>query len=148
MSAARTLIIGGTDEAGRNLVEATRKALVNALISARAGAAVGDIGHAVESVAEEWGCITMPEFGGHGIGRSVHEDPFIPNFRNQGRGDILKEGQVVAIEPIFSEGSDPRAKLGKDMFTYYTSDGARAAHFEHTVIITASAPIIVTGEMW
>ena len=148
VDAARTIIVGEGNTATKNLVEATRKALANALIIARAGARVGDIGNAIERVAEECGCTVIPELGGHGLGAAQHEDPFVPNIGNPGEGEELSEGEVVAIEPILSEGDDPRIKLGDDGFAYCTVDGSRAAHFEHTLMITTGTPIIATGPMW
>ena len=148
VDAAKTVIVGDTDEVGKKLVEAARQALQSALVQARAGNTVGDIGYVIESVAREEKFSIPPELGGHGVGAAVHEEPFIPNLGDPGTGDKLVEGQVVAIEPILIEGDDPRIELDVDNFAYKTVDGSRAAHFEHTIIITKGAPEVVTGPMW
>lgn len=148
VDAAYTTIVGSGDSGARNLVEATRKALCYALVFVHDGMKTGEVGSAIEMVAMEYGFTAPPELGGHGVGAAPHEEPFIPNIGNPGMGDTLRDGQVVALEPIFIEGSDPRIKLSDDGFTYLTADGTRSAHFEHTVIITKSAPVIVTGPMW
>lgn len=148
VDSACTIIAGEGDKRANELVEATRKALKYALVFVRAGNRTGDVGSAIETVASEYGFSVPPELGGHGVGESVHEDPFIPNVGDPGTGEFFVENQVVAIEPILTEGEDPRIKLGSDDFAYETEDGSRAAHFEHTLIITNGAPIIVTGGMW
>ena len=152
VDSACTVIVEGGDKDkeadAMRLLDANRKALRYALVFARAGATTGDIGSAIETVADEYTFATPPELGGHGIGEAQHEDPFIPNIGNPDGGEKLKKGQVVAIEPILFEGSDPRIKLADDGFTYKTTDGSRSAHFEHTVIITDTAPTIATGPMW
>ena len=148
VDAAHTVIAGGGDDEARRLVETTKKALANALVVAHAGNTVGDIGSAVETVARESNYVTPPELGGHGLGTKQHEEPFIPNVGDPGTGETLVEGMVLAIEPIMFEGFDPRIKLAKDRFTYVTKDKSRAAHFEHTIIVTKQAPIIATGPMW
>ena len=148
VDSAVTVIVGNGDEKAKKLVEATRKALQYALVFARAGNTTGDIGSAVESTANEYGFTIPPELGGHGVGAAVHEEPFIPNIGDPGKGEKLVEGQVIAIEPIFTEGNVPTIKLGKDNFAYVAEDEARSAHFEHTIIVTNKAPIIVTGPMW
>lgn len=148
VDAACTVIVGEGDASAKQLVEATRKALKYALVFVRAGARIGDIGHAVETVANEHELSVPPDLGGHGIGASQHEDPFIPNIGDPDTGAVLEKGLVIAVEPIFTEGEDPRVKLASDKFTYKTADGSRSAHFEHTVIVTQEAPIVVTGSMW
>ena len=148
VDAAYTVVVGEGDPRAHALIEAARKALQYALVVVRAGATTGDIGNAIETVAEEHRYTIPPELGGHGVGSAQHEDPFIPNIGNPGEGAMLRNGEVIAIEPIFSEGTDPQAVLGSDGFAYCTKDGARAAHFEHTVLVTDSTPVIVTGPMW
>ena len=148
VDAACTVIVGNGDEQARALLEANKKALRYALVFARAGATTGDIGSAVESVAGEYGFVTPPELGGHGVGGAQHEDPFIPNIGDPGSGDMLQEGQVLAIEPIFFEGDNPHTAVSNDGFTYKTVSGKRSSHFEHTVLLTKGAPVLVTGEMW
>ena len=148
VDAAYTTIVGEGDSEAKALLEANKKALRYALVFARAGAAIGDIGSAVETVANEYGYVTPPELGGHGIGGAQHEDPFIPNIGDPGAGEKLQKGQVIAIEPIFFEGESPHIKLADDGFTYKTVSGKRSAHFEHTIIVTEGTPILVTGDMW
>lgn len=149
VDAAYTVVVGRVqDVQAKELVEATRKALRYALVFARAGAAVGDIGSAIETVANEYEYTVPPELGGHGVGAAVHEEPFIPNIGDPGAGVVLEEGQVISIEPIFSEGVDPRIKVADDGFTCQTVDGSRTAHFEHTVLVEKETPILVTGPMW
>lgn len=148
VDAACTVIAGAGDTKAKELLEATKKALRYALVFTRAGAKTGDIGSAVETVANEYGFVTPPELGGHGVGAAQHEDPFIPNMGDPNTGETLRKGQVVSIEPIFFEGADPRIVRTDDEFTYKTSDGSRSAHFEHTVIINEGAPTVVTGPMW
>ena len=150
VDAACTVIAGNTDNdtKAKELLEATKKALRYALVFVRAGAKTGDIGNAIETVANEYGFVTPPEIGGHGIGIAQHEEPFIPNMGDPGTGESLQEGQVISIEPIFFEGINPRITVTDDGFTYRTADGSRAAHFEHTVIVNKSTPTVATGPMW
>ena len=148
VDAACTRIVGKGDEKAKALVEATRKALQFAIVSATAGNTTGDIGSAVETVSKEHGFTIPPELGGHGLGNAQHEEPFIPNIGDPGEGSVLRDGEVIALEPIFSEGDDPRIAVGPDGFTYCTKDNARSAHFEHTILVTKEAPIVVTGPLW
>ncbi len=148
VDAACTVAVGEGDEKARDLLEANKKALRHALVFARAGATTGDIGSAVETIAEEYGFVTPPELGGHGVGSAQHEDPFIPNIGDPGAGERLQEGQVLAIEPIFFEGENPHVVVSDDGFTYKTVSGDRSSHFEHTVLLTEGVPVLVTGEMW
>ena len=149
VDAACTVVVGSGDGAAERLVEATRKALKLALFELRAGVRVGKVSNCIETFASEQGFVAPPELGGHGVGLAPHEEPFVPNMGDPSMGPVLQKGQVLAIEPIFFEGADPRVVLSKeDGFTYVTADGSRSAHFEHTVIVTDGAPIIVTGPMW
>ena len=148
VDAAYSMVVGDGDNRAHALVEATRNALKYAMVTIHAGATTGDFGSAVETVANENGYTVPPELGGHGVGAAQHESPFIPNVGDPGQGDTFCEGQVIAVEPIFSEGADPRIALGDDGFAYSAADGSRSAHFEHTLLVTTSAPVIVTGPMW
>ncbi len=148
VDAAYTVVVGIADSVAQALTEATRKALKFATVVIRAGATTGDIGSAVETVAKEYGYTVPPELGGHGVGHAQHEDPFIPNIGDVGRGTPLRENEVIAVEPIFLEGDDPRIQQGDDGFVYRSTDRSRSAHFEHTLLVTKEAPIIVTGPMW
>lgn len=143
MDTAHTLAVGGADESGQKLIDGTRKALDAALLAARAGLRVGDIGAAVEAVAHKYGLGIVKDLRGHGVGAAVHELPNIPNFGRAGEGEVLQEGLVIALEPIFAEGSGTM-KVGEDGFTYRTRDRSRAAHFEHTVFLTKEGPEVLT----
>lgn len=148
VDAACTTVVGTcTPEAGE-LVEATRKALGFALLFAHTGAKTGALGSAVEETAAEYGFCAPPDLGGHGVGASPHEDPFIPNIGGI-QGEPLQQGHVIAIEPILFSGSDPRTVVDKDGFTIRTIDGSLAAHFEHTVLVSGEGtPELITGALW
>ena len=148
VDAACTVIVGKGDDKAKALLEANKKALRYALVFARAGATIGDIGSAIETVAEEYDFAVPLELGGHGVGNAPHEEPFIPNIGDPGGGDTLQKGLVLAIEPIFFEGESPHITTADDGFTYKTASGERSSHFEHTILITEGAPVIVTGPMW
>ena len=105
---------------------------------------IGDIGHAVSAVARNHGCGMPTDFGGHGIGRQMHEDPHVPNFGRPGRGFQLRHGLVLAIEPMLMAGGHDAYVTAPDGWTLRTIDGSRAAHIEHTVAITDSGPRVLT----
>jgi methionyl aminopeptidase len=145
--AAVTLVVGGDDAASpeaRRLVEVTREALWRGLAAARAGNRLGDIGAAVESAATEHRLGVVREYVGHGIGRSLHEDPSVPNYGSAGRGLKLSAGWVLAIEPMFTLGGDETVLLD-DGWTVVTADGSLSAHWEHTVAITPDGPWVLTA---
>jgi methionyl aminopeptidase len=143
--AALTIGVGTLDHDGRRLIETTARALAAGIAAARPGARLGDIGHAVESLARPAGYGLPPSLGGHGVGTAMHEDPHVSNTGRPGRGFPLREGLVIAIEPMLIEsGRDGRHTL-PDGWTVVTSDGSRAAHFEHTIAITADGPVILTA---
>lgn len=141
---AVTIILGEGDTGAKLLVQATKEALDVAIRAARSGRHVGDIGAAVEEVANRYGFGIAYELGGHGVGHLVHEEPYISNVGNVGEGELLVPGMVLALEPILTEGMDGRVKLMKDGYTYVTKDGSRSAHFEHTIVITEGEPEILT----
>lgn len=144
VDSAVTLPVGECSEEDIALMDATQRATEEAIAAAQMGGHIGDIGAAVEKVAKETGFSIVEDLGGHAVGKAVHEQPFIPNFGKKGKGEILVEGLVIAIEPMLSTGS-PRIVLDEDdSWTYRTADGSRAAHFEHTVIVTRDGPEIVT----
>lgn len=145
VDSARSVIAGVGDEKAKKLVNASARALEYAFCAAKAGNTTGDIGNVVETYIYEQGFTTPPELGGHGVGDRVHEEPFVPNIGDAGEGDVLIEGQVLALEPIVIEGPDPRIKLAEDGYTYTTIDNSRASHTEHTIIIQKEKPIIVTA---
>ena len=143
--AAVTVFVGGeapSDEAAR-LVSVTEEALRAGITAAQPGGRLSDVGHAVESVASPAGFGIIREYGGHGIGREMHEDPFIQNYGKPGRGPDLRPGLVLAIEPMLTAGGES-TRLLADGWTVSTEDGSLAAHFEHTVAVTEDGPEILT----
>jgi methionyl aminopeptidase len=141
--AAVTIPIGEVDEAGRRLIAATEQAMWAGIAKARPGNKLSDIGHAVEQAAAPGGYGVVREYGGHGIGTRMHEEPHVPNHGRPGRGMKLARGLVIAIEPMLNEG-DPDTQVLADGWTVVTCDGRRSAHFEHTVAITADGPQVLT----
>jgi methionyl aminopeptidase len=143
---ARSFICGG-DAAARpeavRLVESTRLGLMAGIAAARPGNHIGDIGAAVEDIAIERGYGIVRGYTGHGIGTNMHDDPSVPNFRTGRPGAKLETGLCLAIEPMFMIGSEETAVL-PDGWTVVTADGSLAAHFEHTIAITADGPEILT----
>jgi methionyl aminopeptidase len=140
---AWTFPVGEVDEAGRELLRVTEQALERAIAAATPGHHVGDIGAAVVSTVKGTGLGIIRELVGHGVGRDVHEEPQVPNVGRAGYGPTLREGMVIAIEPMLSRGSDQIRTLD-DRWTVVTADGSRSAHFEHTVAITAEGPRVLT----
>lgn len=138
---AKTSPVGVVDEESAHLIETTKRALMAGIAAARAGGFVGDIGSAVERAAGDYGIVR--ELGGHGVGKKVHEKPYIPNYGSAGTGPRLSEGQVIAIEPMLNAGGNAVVLAG-DGYTYTTKDGSRSAHFEHTILITATGAEILT----
>lgn len=143
VDAAITVAVGKVDAGAKKLLAATEEALNAGIKAARGGAYVGDIGVAVEAVADRNHFAVAEELAGHGVGYKVHEDPFVPNFAAPGQGPLLKPGMVIAIEPMFNEGKGD-IKVDQDGWTIRTKDGSRSAHFEHTILITEGAPEILT----
>jgi len=140
---AMTLAVGELDEETRRLVRATRESLARAIEKSVAGGRLSDISYAVQSWVEPQGFSVVREFVGHGIGRSLHEAPQIPNYGQPGQGPRLKAGMTLAIEPMINAGL-PGVKILEDGWTAVTQDGKRSAHFEHTVAITDNGPEILT----
>ncbi|HSH45626.1 MAG TPA: type I methionyl aminopeptidase [Longimicrobiales bacterium] len=141
---AVTFPVGEIDGDTERLLDITRGALGRAIEAATVGNRLGDIGHAVQSFAEEAGFSVVRELVGHGIGREMHEDPQVANFGQPGRGEKLEEGMVLAIEPMINAGTSAVRTL-PDRWTVVTADHRRSAHFEHTVAITASGPRVLTS---
>jgi methionyl aminopeptidase len=140
---ARTFIVGDVPDEVRELVDATRLAMMAGIGAAKAGARVGDISAAVEDVGRAGGYGIVKPFVGHGIGTEMHQDPNVPNYRTGSRGPELQPGVCLAIEPMFTLGSGD-VRVDDDGWTVKTSDGAIAAHFEHTIAVTADGPEILT----
>ena len=132
--AAVTAGVGNVSPKAQQLIEVTREALNRAIAVARAGARMGQIGAAIQGYVEGNGFSVVREYVGHGVGRQMHEDPQVPNYGDPDSGPILKEGMVIAIEPMVNVG-DWRTKRDSDNWTVRTLDGSLSAHFEHTLAI-------------
>lgn len=140
---AITVCVGNVKNEERKLVEHTKEALYLGIKEAKEGNTIGDIGFAIESFAKKFSYGLCEGLAGHGVGYSVHEDPYVPNQGKRGQGEILQNGMVLAIEPMFTLGSS-KIVLSSDGYTYKTKDGSKAAHFEHTIVINGDNPIILT----
>ena len=140
---AATFAAGRVSDAAQKLMDATRESLLAAIAVAKPGARLGDIGYAVQSYVEALGYGVVREYVGHGIGTEMHEEPEVPNYGRPGHGVRLVPGMVIAIEPMITEGSPALHVLDND-WTVVTNDHKLAAHFEHTVAITESGPVILT----
>ena len=143
---AVTVFVGGVPPSpdAEHLVKATEAALEAAIAQVRPGGRLSDIGHAIERVAAEEGLGLVREFGGHGIGRALHEDPFVQNWGQPGRGPTLRPGLVLALEPMLNLGGDGTRMLADD-WTVVTADGSLSAHAEHTVAVTDDGHEILTA---
>jgi len=140
---AVTVPVGVVDEDSRRLMDVTRKALYAGIENLEPGRRLGDVGAAVQSVAEAGGYSVVRDFVGHGIGHKLHEEPQVPNFGTPGHGRAIKAGMVIAIEPMVNMG-EPGVRVLADGWTAVTIDGRRSAHFEHTVAVTDDGPEILT----
>jgi methionyl aminopeptidase len=139
---AVTVPVGKISAKDKQLIEDTRKALEIGIWAARGGATVGDIGYAIESfVNKRYGIVR--ELAGHGVGKEIHEDPYIPNYGKVGKGQKLIPGMIVAIEPMLNIGKD-YIVTDDDNWTIKTADGTRSAHFEHTILITEGDAEVLT----
>jgi len=141
---AITVPVGKIDDKAKILMETTQKALYAGIKKVREGQRLGDVGFAIESIAREKGYGVVRELCGHGVGYKVHEDPYVPNYGEKGKGIKLKAGMVIAIEPMFNEGTE-NIVLDNDGSTYKTTDQGRSAHFEHTVVVTEKGAEILTA---
>jgi methionyl aminopeptidase len=141
--AAVTIPVGVVDDESKRLIQVTRESLEAAIEQVVAGHQLGDIGAAVQGIAERAGFSVVREYVGHGIGTAMHEDPQVPNYGPPGRGIRLKEGYVFAIEPMVNAGS-PETEVLDDGWTVVTRDGKRSAHFEHTIAVTGHGPEVLT----
>ena len=140
---AYTFAVGKVSGSARRLMEVTRCALYEGISKAIAGNRIGDISYAIQSYVESRGYSVVRKFVGHGIGRAMHEEPEIPNFGLPGVGPILRNGMVLAIEPMVNEGTH-EVQILEDGWTAVTKDGKLSAHFEHTVLIKGEEPEILT----
>ena len=141
--AARTYGVGEITEADQKLIDVTRQSFFEGIKYAKAGNHLYDISSAIQKYVESNGFSVVRDFVGHGIGRNLHEDPAVPNYKQIGRGIKLQKGMVLAIEPMVNAGGY-EVKVLKDGWTTVTKDGSRAAHYENTVYITDGEPEILT----
>ncbi|MDO4199214.1 MAG: type I methionyl aminopeptidase [Clostridia bacterium] len=140
---AYTFACGDIGENVRKLINATKESLQKAISVAKVGNRLGDVGNTVEEYVKERGYSVVRDFVGHGVGTSLHEDPSVPNYGKPGHGLRLREGMTIAIEPMVNEGTSEFITLD-DGWTIITADKKLSAHFEHTVAITSSGPLILT----
>jgi methionyl aminopeptidase len=142
---AMTVPVGEASSASIKLMEITKRALEIGIEAAQSGSTVGDIGYAIEifvhAKTPKYGIVEV--LSGHGVGRAIHEDPYIPNFGKKGHGAKLVPGMVIAIEPMLNNGTK-NVVIADDGWTILTADGKRSAHFEHTILITENGPEILT----
>jgi methionyl aminopeptidase len=141
--AAVTVAVGKITREAQHLLDATRESLWQGIRTIKVGSRLGDLSHAIQRYAESAGLSVVREFVGHGIGRRLHEEPQVPNFGEPGRGRLLREGMVLAIEPMLNLG-EPGVIVKDDGWTAVTRDGSLSAHFEHSVAITAEGPVVLT----
>ena len=140
---ARTSAVGGCGVAAQRLIDVTQQALAEGVGQAVAGNRVTDISRAIQTYVESCGYSVVREFVGHGVGRTMHEEPQVPNFVDHKSNQRLRPGMTIAIEPMVNAGR-PEVKILKDGWTVVTQDGSLSAHFEHTVLITEGEPEILT----
>jgi methionyl aminopeptidase len=141
--AARTFPVGPITPVAHKLLATTKAALFDAVEQCHPGKRLGDVSHAVQERVEGQGMSVVRSLVGHGIGRSMHEDPQVPNFGEPGRGPLLEEGIVLAVEPMVNAGRH-MVRMGDDGWAIFSQDGSLAAHFEFTVAITSDGPRILT----
>ncbi len=140
---ARTIAVGGCGVAAQRLMDVTQQALVEGVAQAVAGNRVTDISRAIQTYVESNGYSVVREFVGHGVGRTMHEEPQVPNYVDARSNQRLRPGMTIAIEPMVNAGR-PEVKILKDGWTVVTQDGSLSAHFEHTVLITEGEPEVLT----
>ncbi len=140
---AMTVGVGAISPASQKLLATTKRALEVGIEAIESDGRVGDIGHAIESFVKPYRYGIVEVLSGHGVGRAIHEDPYIPNFGKKNSGAILRPGMVIAIEPMLNNGTK-NVVLDEDGYTYRTADGKKSAHFEHTVLITENGAEILT----
>jgi len=141
--AARTLPVGEIGATEQNLLQATEASLLAGVAECRAGNRMGDMSSAIQRVAEDAGLSVVRSLVGHGVGRSMHEDPQVPNYGKPGKGPLLEEGMVLAVEPMTTAGR-AAVRVGGDGWAIFSQDGSPAAHFEFTVAITGDGPRVLT----
>jgi methionyl aminopeptidase len=142
--AAESVAVGAVSEEAERLIACSRRAFERAMLVARAGFRICEIGRAVEREVRRAGFSVIRELGGHGIGRTIHEEPRIPNYADPHAQQILTEGMVITVEPIIAAGSG-RTLLAADGWTMKTADRRPSAHYEHTLVIRKGAPMLLTA---
>ena len=142
---AWTYVIGEADEKTQKLLDVTKKSLYLGIEQAQVGNRIGDIGHAIQTYAEQEGFSVVRDFTGHGIGPTIHEEPHIPHYGLPNKGMRLKEGMAITIEPMLNEGKW-QMQMDDNGWTARTIDGSRSAQYEHTIIITKDGPLITTEQ--
>jgi methionyl aminopeptidase len=142
--AAETVAVGAVSREAERLIACAQRAFTKAMLVARAGFRVSEIGRAVEREVRRDGFSVIRELGGHGIGRTIHEEPRIPNYADPQARHVLTEGLVITVEPIIAAGSG-RAFLAQDGWTMKTADRRPSAHYEHTIVITKGTPLVLTA---
>lgn len=140
---ARSLIVGTPRPEDLRVVEATERALEAGIAAALPGGRLGDISAAIGAVADAYGYPVNVEFGGHGLGRTMHEDPHVSNRGRAGRGLVLRPGLTLALEPWFAQGTN-KIVYDRDGWTIRSADGSRTAHSEHTIAVTGGSPLVLT----
>ena len=141
---AETVAVGNVAEESQRLLKCAERAFRKAMLVARAGFRLLEIGRVIEREVRRDGFAVIPELGGHGIGRTIHEEPRVPNYPDPEASEILRAGMVLTVEPIIAAGRGDTV-LAKDGWTIRTADRRRSAHYEHTIVITRGAPIILTA---
>jgi methionyl aminopeptidase len=142
---ATTVAVGEVNGDVSGLLETTRDCLAAAVEEMRSGNRLGDVGYAIQSVAESRGYGVVRDLVSHGVGRAMHEDPQIPNYGKRGTGIKLLPGMTFAIEPMITLGSYDISISELDGWSIYTADGSMAAHYEHTIAVTENGPLVITG---
>jgi methionyl aminopeptidase len=142
--AAMTVPVGEVSDERSRLIACAERAFAKAMLVARAGFRVWEIGRAVEREVRRSGFFVIRDLGGHGIGRTIHEDPRVPNYADRGADQILTEGLVITVEPIIAAGTGV-AFMARDKWTMVTADRSASAHYEHTLVITKGEPILLTA---
>lgn len=141
---ALSVVVGKAREEDLKLIDTTKRALEAGIAAAQPGNKLGDVGHAIATVARAAGLGVNTQFGGHGVGRTMHGDPHVPNDGRPGRGMKIKPGLVIAIEPWFLQTTD-EIVYDPDGWTLRSADGSRGAHMEHTIAVTEDGPIVMTA---
>ncbi len=142
---ARTFAVGNVSDTAKALMKSTEESLYEAIKLVKPGVRLGDIGYAIQKYNEDRGFSVVREFVGHGIGKDMHEEPEVPNFGIQGRGQRLMTGMVIAIEPMIAAGN-AKIKVLSDNWTVVTRDSSLAAHYEHSIAVTSDGCVVLSAE--